>query len=206
MKQPSRAFTEAERRRLRERLAAKAEPSEAERAEHIQGVLAARAEKYALPARSEALAALRSVLGFQCGGERFAIECRYVLETGSRALTRVPGAPPHLLGLANLRGEILPVFDLLRALGRPGVDAAGEQLIVLGARGAEVGILAQALDGVTQLDERALRPPPNPAALPQAVVLGVTSDAVTLLDGKVLLDGPAFWLEAAPEPQNPSSR
>lgn len=200
MTKPRRAFTDADWRRLREALAPKGEPDPAERAEQVRRVLAERAKKYAARALDAEVVAGRDVLGFRCAGERFAVECRYVVEVGSRELTRVPGAPPRLLGLANLRGEILPVFDLLRALGREGDDSHGPHLIVLGAGAPEVGILAQSLDGVTRLDERALRAPANPSALSESVVLGVTSDAVAVLDIKSLLDGPAFVLEPSVHP------
>jgi purine-binding chemotaxis protein CheW len=204
MKKARRSFSEADWQRLREALAPKAEPDPAERAEQIRRVLSERAERYAAQALAAEVEAGRDVLGFRCAGERFAVECRYVIEVGSRELTRVPGAPPRLLGLANLRGEILPVFDLLRALGRAGDDSQGSHLIVLGAGVPEVGILAQSLDGVARLEDRELRVLPNPSALPDSVVLGVTSDAVTVLDIKVLLDGPAFLLEAPSEPRNSS--
>jgi purine-binding chemotaxis protein CheW len=204
MKKSRRSLSEADWRRLRESLAPKAELDPAERAEQIRRVLAERAERYAAQALAAEVEAGRDVLGFRCAGERFAVECRYVIEVGSRELTRVPGAPPRLLGLANLRGEILPVFDLLRALGRGGDDSGGPHLIVLGAGVPEVGILAQSLDGVARLEDRELRALPNPSALPDSVVLGVTADAVTVLDIKVLLDGPAFLLEAPSEPRNPS--
>lgn len=204
MKKSRRAFSEADWRRLREALAPKSAPDPTARAEQIQRVLAERAEKYAAQVLASELESGRDVLGFRCAGERFAVECRYVIEVGSRELTRVPGAPQRLLGLANLRGEILPVFDLLRALGRDGQEGNGPHLIVLGAGAPEVGILAQALDGVTRLEDRELRARANPSALPESVVLGVTTEAVTVLDVKLLLDGPAFLLEAPTELQNPS--
>jgi purine-binding chemotaxis protein CheW len=203
MKKSRRAFSQADWQRLREALG-KPEPDPRERAEQIQSVLAERAKKYAERLLADEADAGRDVLGFRCAGERFAVECRYVIEVGSRELTRVPGAPARLLGLANLRGEILPVFDLLRVLGREGGQEDYPHLIVLGAGAPEVGILAQALDGVKRLDERELRAPANPSSLPESVVLGVTAEAVTVLDIKLLLDGPAFLLEAPTEPQNPS--
>jgi chemotaxis signal transduction protein len=51
------------------------------------------------------------------GQERYALAVKYVcevLELG--ALTAVPGASESMLGLRNLNGEILPVFDLARLL------------------------------------------------------------------------------------------
>lgn len=204
MKNARRGFSEADWQRLREALAPKPEPGPAERAEQIRRVLAERAKKYAAQALGGEVESGRELLAFRCAGERFAVDCRYVIEVGSRELTRVPGAPPRLLGLANLRGELLPVFDLLRSLGREGEPSDGPHLIVLGAAAPEVGILAQSLDGVMRLHDRDLRALPNPSSLPESVALGVTADAMTVLDIKVLLDGPAFLLEAPTPSLNPS--
>ncbi len=204
MNKSRREFSEVDWQRLREALAPKPEPGPAERAEQIRRVLAERAKKYAAEALNGELESGRDVLAFRCAGERFAVECRYVIEVGSRELTRVPGAPSRLVGLANLRGEILPVFDLLRVLGRDAEVGDSPHLIVLGAGAPEVGILAQSLDGVLRLQERELRALPNPSSLPEPVAPGVTADAVTVLDVKLLLDGPAFLLETPTEPQNQS--
>ena len=39
--------------------------------------------------------------------------------TASRRVTRLPGAPPWLAGVANWRGRMLPVLDLRPLLGAP---------------------------------------------------------------------------------------
>jgi purine-binding chemotaxis protein CheW len=52
---------------------------------------------------------------------RYGIEAAYVLEvTPLRELTPVPCTPPHILGVVNHRGRLLPILDLrkLFALGR----------------------------------------------------------------------------------------
>jgi twitching motility protein PilI len=58
-------------------------------------------------------------VGFRLGGERFVaprVETREVL-TYPPAITRVPGAKSWLSGLANVRGQLLPIFDLKAYLG-----------------------------------------------------------------------------------------
>jgi chemotaxis signal transduction protein len=52
------------------------------------------------------------------GGEQYALAVEYVrevLELGE--LTPVPGTPDSVLGLRNVNGEIVPVFDLAKVLG-----------------------------------------------------------------------------------------
>src|ERR1700722_5886602 len=50
---------------------------------------------------------------FNLAGESYAVETRYVYEIMPvKELTEVPLTPEFLRGVTNLRGEILPVFDL----------------------------------------------------------------------------------------------
>ncbi|MGW8367155.1 MAG: chemotaxis protein CheW [Gammaproteobacteria bacterium] len=58
-------------------------------------------------------------IAFRLGGERFVApreETREVL-TYPASITRVPGAQDWVSGLANVRGQLLPVFDLKSYLG-----------------------------------------------------------------------------------------
>lgn len=163
-------------------------------------VLRERARRYAQRAVDAELERAREFLCFTVGAERHAIETRWVREVATRALTPVPGAPARLLGVTNLRGELLPVFDLLRALGRPAPAAApASQLIVLGAAGPELAVAASSVEQVLELREHDVRRSGREGAS-DPVVLGVTSDAVVVLDGRALLEAPALFLGAADEP------
>lgn len=52
------------------------------------------------------------------GGEIFAVDVRRVREVVVfEEITRVPLAPPPVLGVANLRGEVIPIVDVRRLLG-----------------------------------------------------------------------------------------
>ncbi|MBS0152655.1 MAG: purine-binding chemotaxis protein CheW [Nitrospira sp.] len=52
------------------------------------------------------------------GGELFAIDLRQVLEVFELdTITPVPGMPPSLVGVANVRGTVVPLADLRRSLG-----------------------------------------------------------------------------------------
>jgi purine-binding chemotaxis protein CheW len=56
------------------------------------------------------------------------------------SITPVPGMPPALVGVANIRGSIVPVVDLHPSLGLPSVTVPRYVVVVgHGARG--VGIL-----------------------------------------------------------------
>jgi chemotaxis signal transduction protein len=54
---------------------------------------------------------------FEIGDEVYALPVEHVLEvTELGYIAAVPGAPTTALGVTNLRGEVLPVFDLARTL------------------------------------------------------------------------------------------
>ena len=54
------------------------------------------------------------------GAELYALQVASILEIGEvGVLTATPGASSATLGVRNLRGDLLPVFDLAAALGVP---------------------------------------------------------------------------------------
>lgn len=166
-------------------------PSKAVRS--AREVLLERARKYARPPVAQEETAGTECLGFVRSGESYMIETRYVIEVTSRALTRLPGAPPALIGLMNLRGEILPVFDLARVLGRTARDTdESSSLIVLGSARPEAAICVEALEGTSRLLESELMD----LQAARAFVRGITKDARVVLDGRALLEGSALSLDA----------
>lgn len=94
------------------------------------------------------------------GAGKFAVDLASVAEVGrAPAVTRVPGLPSWLAGVANWRGRILPVLDLRPLLGAVAsdLDAQG-RLIVLTEGGIAVGMLVDAVDGTTSLTDVAAFP------------------------------------------------
>jgi purine-binding chemotaxis protein CheW len=55
----------------------------------------------------------RQVLTFCLGAETYGVDILRVQEIrGWAAVTRIPKSPPHVLGVLNLRGSIVPIVDL----------------------------------------------------------------------------------------------
>ena len=94
------------------------------------------------------------------GNGRFAVDMASVAEVGrAPAVTRVPGVPAWLSGVANWRGRILPVIDLRTLLGGEGDDPhERRRLLVLVSGSIVVGMLVDSVDGTTTLTEIAVFP------------------------------------------------
>ncbi len=82
--------------------------------------------------------------------EAYAVPIGNVVEIASLGdLTAVPGARPEILGVRNLRGQILPVVDLARLLGLT-ATALPKQLLVAESGSVQAGF---AIDEVSHVGE-----------------------------------------------------
>ena len=87
--------------------------------------------------------------------EAYAIPVEHVLEIADLGQVRaVPGARPELLGVRNLRGQILPVADLARLLEIPRTVPPG-RLLVAEAGGRRAGFAIDEVSGVGELADPA---------------------------------------------------
>lgn len=119
------------------------------------------------------------VVVVRLGGSRYALPMSAVAEVGRPpGLTRVPGLPAWLAGVANWRGRVLAVIDL-----RPLLEAGDEldkraRLVVLNRGGVPVGLLTEGVEGTQLLDpdrvEASLAHLPGTAA---ELLLGQVTDA-----------------------------
>jgi purine-binding chemotaxis protein CheW len=111
-------------------------------------------------------------------------------------LTPLPGAPPHTVGVVNVRGEILVVFDLRPLLGRARTELTPQaRVLVLGGGKAEFGLLVDRADEVRPLPADEVLPPAGRAGGGLGCLLGVTADGVAVLDGGALLKDSRFVAE-----------
>lgn len=120
------------------------------------------------------------VVVVRMGGSRYALPMSAVAEVGRPpALTRVPGLPVWLAGVANWRGRVLSVLDLRPLLAAPAHDLDRRaRLVVLHRAGIPVGLLTEGVEGTRLLDhdqvEPALAHLPGSAA---DLLAGQTTDA-----------------------------
>lgn len=94
---------------------------------------------------------------FRLGPRRFALHLDTigeVVESGD--ITPLPGAPDFLMGLANVRGEIIPVIDITPFVGGERLVPAFENpLLILRDEEGRVGVVVHRVIGVRDVDTEA---------------------------------------------------
>lgn len=128
-----------------------------------------------------------------CGDGIVAVPLSRVAEVGRvPRLTRLPGVPPFVAGLANWRGSVTTVLSLPALLGTatgssvgPVGPRAAARLVVVRQDGWTVALLA---DGVVGLAPDAGEPQPLPPGLPPDVAAVLRGQAVVPAGPAALLD------------------
>lgn len=89
-------------------------------------ILHERMLRLAAPLQDEALQGGLEIVVFWLAGERYAFETSQVREVFAVAdatqIVALPGTPPWMQGILNVRGHILAVLDLQRLFGLPSPD------------------------------------------------------------------------------------
>jgi purine-binding chemotaxis protein CheW len=102
-------------------------------------------------------------LTFLLGAEEYAVAIERVREVmKSPPVTEVPRAPPHVLGVVTVRGEVVAVIDPRRRLGLPGLAPEGnERVIIVDAGDGPCGILVDRVASVVRLRPGTIEPCPQ---------------------------------------------
>jgi purine-binding chemotaxis protein CheW len=163
-------------------------PSEdAGRAADTQRVLEERAEALARPVETDdEREPTIEMLVLVVGVERYGIAVHRVREVRPLGTpTVVPGLPACWAGLLNLRGALLPVLDVRRFLGVEGsVFSDPPQAVVVAGPVVEAALMVDAVQGVERFMASDISPSSSGTS---SVVLGVTTDLVSVLDVDRLL-------------------
>lgn len=135
------------------------------------------------------------VLELRLASERYAVETRFVIEVQPlRDLTPLPATPAFVRGIVNLRGRILPVYDLKKFFGLPEPGLTDlHRIVVVSAGEFEIGLLADVVTGVRRLALDALSPAlPTNSAIAADYLRGITDEHVVVLDLARILSDPGI--------------
>lgn len=100
---------------------------------------------------------------FEVGGRMFAIDVTYVREVVRwQPVTPLPKAPELIEGVIDLRGAVVPVVDLGRALGGEPVKISNKtRIAVAEVEGLVLGLAVDAAVEVLPVSVAAMEDPPN---------------------------------------------
>jgi len=130
------------------------------------------------------------VVEFVLAQERYAVELQYVRDVYPlEQLTPVPCTPAHVLGIVNLRGEILSVIDIKKFFDLPDKGLTDlNKVIVLDSGRMRFGILADAIIGVHAIPLTNIQASlPTLTGIRDEYLKGVTPDRTVILDAEKLL-------------------
>ncbi len=122
------------------------------------------------------------------GEEMFGIDIKYIDNiVRMQHITRVPKVPTYIKGVINLRGEVIPVFNLRLKMGMEEVEETKKfRIIIIKMDGNYVGLIVDEVREVITLEndlvEKVYRDPSEPT---QNFLLGVGKDGdnlISLLD------------------------
>jgi purine-binding chemotaxis protein CheW len=148
-------------------------------------------------------------LTFQLAGQNYGVEILRVQEIkGWEKPTRLPHSPPHVQGVINLRGAVVPILDLRRRFGLGDAEYGPTTVVIVvkidTARGElTAGMVVDAVCEVCNISTQDLRPAPELASAIDADFvrgLAMVADQMLILLDVVRLVGTTL-VDAALAPQ-----
>lgn len=105
-------------------------------------------------------------LRMRCDQQHYAVELLKIQEVVLPAtLLPLRGAATHVLGVMNLRGQIVPVIDLGLYLGRQAIIAdASTRIVVIEEHGETLGLRVSAVEDVAKLTDAQIETPESTRA------------------------------------------
>lgn len=183
------------RRRLEQAIAAveqTAQPAAAEKSR----ILKARAKVLAREPQQERrgevfMEALEFVLAY----ERYALDVSFVREVHPlKDITALPGTPPFIAGIVNVRGRIVSVIDLKRFFDLPAKGLTDlNKVVILDDGQMEFGLLVDAVIAVHRLAVSEILPgPPTLTGVRADYLQGVTARRMVILSAAKILADPTI--------------
>lgn len=100
---------------------------------------------------------------FAISHEVYGIEIKYVTEIiGMQPISTLPEAPPHIKGVINLRGKIIPVIDMrMRFKKNEAAYTDRTCIVVVDTQDFSAGLIVDEVAEVLNIDDSEIAPPPK---------------------------------------------
>ena len=105
----------------------------------------------------------RQFISFQIGEQEYGVDIMAVREIkGWTTVTKLPNTPEFVRGVLNLRGVIVPIFDLRCRFGMGATEATKlHVVIIVTVRERTIGILVDAVSDILTATADQIRPVPE---------------------------------------------
>ena len=168
----------------------------------VEEVLRRRAADLARPPAADD-APRTAVVVVEVAGRRYALETGFVRQVvHNRGARRLPASATALVGLAQVRGDAVPLVDLAALLGLDDADLGRELVVVLDGRHPPLGLLVDAVLAADTVPDDDLTTSPGAAGDASSLERAVLPDGVVLLDAETLLLD--HRVSPGPRPPTPS--
>lgn len=100
---------------------------------------------------------------FQAGGQSFSLDITHVREIRRwTAVTPLPHAPKEVLGVMNLRGSVIPIYDLSARFGLGDtVESPRNVVVVAMIESQTVGLLVEAVSEILSVTRDLIQDTPD---------------------------------------------
>jgi len=137
---------------------------------------------------------IRQYISFNVGTELYAVEITTVREIkGWIPTTSLPNSPDYMRGVINLRGVIVPVFDLRTRFWRGHTEPGKTHVVIIVKLDARtIGILVDAVSDILTIAEEDILSVPDRDANPEyafmAGLVAVDQTMVAIVKPRMLFD------------------
>lgn len=166
-----------------------------------KGVLPEEEKRLILKTRAKALAIEKiddplqkniiEVVVFGLANETYGIESTFIREVYPlKDFTLIPGIPSFVLGIINVRGQIVSIVDLKKFFNLP-IHSIGElnKIIIIRNYRMEFGVLADTIQGTCSIPiEQIQTPPISTNGIGGGYLKGVSNDHIIILDAERILN------------------
>ncbi len=105
----------------------------------------------------------RQYMVFAIGAQEYAIDVMVVREIrGWVQESKLPNLPPHIRGVINLRGMVIPILDLRSRFGFESGEVGSRNVVIIMQVGERtVGVLVDAITEILTISKDQIKPVPD---------------------------------------------
>ena len=132
------------------------------------------------------------LVGFIVGEEEYAIPILNIVEIIKPIeYTRVPSVPEYVLGVFNIRGNVIPLIDLRRKFNLPPINNTPDtRYIVMKGENNTAGFVIDRLTEAIRINQNRIDPPPETISTDKGMIYGIgkrEDSMLTILKVEALL-------------------